>query len=123
MPIRSIEKIKIGNYDYGKFANGYIYSAQINQGYSENTNKLTIDIVYQQGTNIVLPEKNLTTSYRVQFGDLIFPQMYFISHSKSVAVNEETITCSFVDSSILLDKYFVGLTNRHYKVNESKRRH
>ena len=119
MPIRSIEKIRIGNYPDGKFANGYIYSAQISQGYSENSNKLTIDIVYQQGTNIVLPEKNLTTSYRVQFGDLIFPQMYFISHSKSVAVNEETITCSFVDSSILLDKYFVGLTNRHYKVNES----
>jgi hypothetical protein len=119
MPIRSIEKIKIGNYDYGKFANGYIYSAQINQGYSENTNKLTIDIVYQQGANIVLPEKNLTTSYRVEFGDIIFPQMYFISYSKNVAVNEETITCTFVDGSILLDRYYVGLTNRHYKVNES----
>lgn len=118
MPIKSIEKIRIGNYPEGKFANGYIYSAQINQGYSENTNKLTIDIVYQQGENIVLPEKNLTTSYRIEFGDLIFPQMYFISHTKNVGVNEEIISCTFVDGSILLDRYYVGLTNRHYRINE-----
>jgi hypothetical protein len=118
MPIKSIEKIRIGNYPEGKFANGYIYSAQINQGYSENTNKLTIDIVYQQGETIVLPEKNLTTSYRVEFGDLIFPQMYFISHTKNVGVNEEIISCTFVDGSILLDRYYVGLTNRHYRINE-----
>ena len=119
MPIRSIEKIRIGNYPDGKFANGYIYSAQISQGYSESSNKLTIDIVYEQGTNIILPDKNLTTSYRIQFGDLIFPEMYFISHTKSVAVNEEIITCTFSDGSILLDRYFVGLTNRHYKINET----
>jgi hypothetical protein len=119
MPIRSIEKIKIGNYPDGKFANGYIYSAQISQGYSENSNKLTIDIVYEQGATIVLPDKNLTTSYRVQFGDIVFPQMYFIAHTKSVAVNEETITCTFSDNSILLDRYFVGLTNRHYQVTEN----
>jgi len=119
MPIRSIEKIKIGNYPDGKFANGYIYSAQISQGYSENSNKLTIDIVYEQGANIVLPDKNLTTSYRVQFGDIVFPQMYFIAHSKSVAVNEETITCTFSDNSIILDRYFVGLTNRHYRIGEN----
>jgi len=118
MPIKSIEKIKIGNYPYGKFANGYIYSAQIDQGYSENANKLTIDIVYENNAVINLPQKNLTTSYRVEFGDIVFPQMYFIGHSKSVGVNEETITCTFVDGSILLDRYFVGLTNRHYKINE-----
>ena len=117
MPIRSIEKIRIGNYPDGKFANGYIYSAQITQGYSESSNKLTIDIVYEQGANIILPDKNLTTSYIIQFGDLIFPEMYFISHTKSVAVNEEIITCTFSDGSILLDRYFVGLTNRHYKIN------
>jgi len=119
MPIRSIEKIRIGNYPDGKFADGYIYSAQISQGYTESSNKLTIDIVYEQGTNIILPDKNLTTSYRIQFGDLIFPEMYFISHTKSVAVNEEIITCTFSDGSILLDRYFVGLTNRHYKINET----
>jgi hypothetical protein len=120
MPIRSIEKIKIGNYPFGKFANGFIYSAQIEQGYSENTNKLTIDVVYENNAVINLPEKNLTTSYRVEFGDLIIPQVYFISHTKSVGVNEQTVTCTFVDGSVLLDRYYVGLTNRHCRVREGQ---
>jgi hypothetical protein len=122
MPIRSIDKIKIGNYADGQFAGGYIYSAQITQGYAENANKLTIDLVYSNNSTINLPEKNLVNSYRVQFGDIVFPQMYFYAHSKSVGVNEQIITCSFVDGSFLLDKYFVGLTNRHYKVSESSQR-
>ena len=57
MPVKSIEKIKIGNYPYGQFAGGYIYSAQFSQGYSENANKLTIDIVYDKDSDIVLPQK------------------------------------------------------------------
>lgn len=118
MPIRSIEKIKIGNYPEGKFGNGYIYSAQITQGYSEEANRLTIDIINDKNNSIVLPEKNLTTSYRVQFGDLIFPKLYFISYKREVSTDQEVITCTFVDDSILLDKYYVGLTNRHYRINE-----
>lgn len=119
MSIKSIEKIKIGNYPFGEFAGGYIYSAEINQGYAENSNNLAIDLV--RGTNkaITLPEKNLTTSYRVQFGDLVFPVNYFIKHTKNIGVNEEVVTCTFVDNSIILDKYFVGLSNRHFRVNES----
>lgn len=119
MPIRSIEKIKIGNYPYGRFGNGYIYSAEINQGYAENSNSLTVDIVYEQNQSIVLPEKNLTTSYRIEFGSLVFPVNYFIKHTKNVAVNEEVITCTFIDNSVILDRYFVGLSNRHYRVSES----
>jgi hypothetical protein len=119
MAIKSIEKIKIGNYPYGKFADGYIYSAEINQGYAENSNNLTIDLIREPNKTIILPEKNLTTSYRIQFGDLIFPVNYFIKHTKNIGVNEEVITCTFVDNSIILDKYFVGLSNRHYRVNES----
>lgn len=119
MPIKSIEKIKIGNYPYGKFGDGYIYSAEINQGYAENSNSLTIDIVYEQNQPIVLPQKNLTTSYRIEFGSLVFPVNYFIKHTKNVAVNEEIITCTFIDNSIILDRYFVGLSNRHYRISES----
>jgi hypothetical protein len=118
MPVKSIEKIKIGNYPYGQFAGGYIYSAQFSQGYSENANKLTIDIVYDKDSDIVLPQKNLITSYRIEFGDLIFPQTYFISHAKNISVNEKTVSCTFTDNSILLDRYYVGLTNRHYRVIE-----
>lgn len=118
MPVKSIEKIKIGNYPYGQFAGGYIYSAQFSQGYSENANKLTIDIVYDKDSDIILPEKNLITSYRIEFGDLIFPQTYFISHAKNISVNEKTVSCTFTDNSILLDRYYVGLTNRHYRVIE-----
>lgn len=118
MPIRSIEKIKIGNYPEGKFGEGYIYSAQVTQGYAEEANKLTIDIVTNKGDNLILPSKNLTTSYRVQFGDIILPKLYFISHTKEISVDQEITTCVFVDDSILLDRYYVGLTNRHYKVAE-----
>jgi hypothetical protein len=118
MPIRSIENVRVGNYPYGQFANGYIYSITSNKGYAENANNINIDIVYQKGTPIELPTKSLTTSYRIQIGSMVFPTNYFIKHSKSIAVNEETISCTFVDNSIILDKYFVGLTNRHFKVKK-----
>lgn len=118
MPIRSISAIKVGNYPAGQFAGGYIYSLQFAQGYAESVNELTIDIVYDKDTNISLPSKNLTNPYRIQIGDLIIPSMFFIEHSKDVTPSENILRCKFVDSSFILDKYYVGLTNRHYKIRE-----
>ena len=119
MPIRSIPKITIGNYQPGQFAGGYIYSLQLTQGYAESVNQIKIDIIYDKNTKIDLPEKNLTTSYRLKIGDITIPSVFFIEHSKTISATENTISCTFVDGSFILDKYYVGLTNRHYVVQES----
>jgi hypothetical protein len=119
MPIRSIPKITIGNYQPGQFAGGYIYSLQLNQGYAESVNQIKIDIIYDKNTKINLPEKNLTTSYRLKIGDITIPSVFFIEHSKTISATENTISCTFVDGSFILDRYYVGLTNRHYVVQEN----
>jgi len=116
MPVRNIEKIKVGDYPEGQFAGGYIYSLQISQGYAENVNELTLDIVYDTNTPINLPAKNLTNSYRIKIGDLIIPSMYFMEHSKEISATENILRCKFIDNSFLLDKYYVGLSNRHHEV-------
>lgn len=116
MALKSIEKIKVGSYPEGQFAGGYIYSINIQQGYSENMNKLTIDVVFdttpaQMESN--LPSKNVKSSYLIKIGDLTLPKMYFIEHSLSISNNQKILTCVFVDGSVHLDRYYVGLRGRH----------
>jgi hypothetical protein len=120
MPVKSINKIKIGNYPQGQFAGGYIYSFQVNQGFAESVNELKIDIVYDKNFDIKLPEKSLTNSYRIEIGDIIIPYAFLIKHSKSISATENIISCTFIDSSFILDRYYIGLTNRHGKVDRVK---
>jgi hypothetical protein len=118
MPIRSIPRIKIGNYPYGQFAGGYIYSLQFTQGYAESVNQIKIDIIYDKNTKINLPDKNVINSYRLEIGDIVMPSIFFTEHSKTISATETIVSCTFIDSSYILDKYYVGLTNRHYVVQE-----
>ena len=116
MPVKSINKIKIGNYPQGQFAGGYIYSFQVSQGFAESVNELKIDIVYDKNFPINMPEKNLTNSYRIEIGDIIIPYAYLIKFSKSISATENIISCTFIDNSFILDRYYIGLTNRHKAV-------
>jgi len=121
MPVKSINKIKIGNYPQGQFAGGYIYSFQISQGFAENINEIKIDIVYDKNFVIKLPTKSLTSSYRIEIGDIVIPYAYLIKHSKNISATENIISCTFIDNSFILDRYYIGLTNRHGAVEREKK--
>jgi hypothetical protein len=114
MAIKSIDTIQIGGYPAGQFAGGYIYSMNMTQGYSEEINKLTMDVVFESSTiDPSLPIKNLNNSFTIKIGSLYLPSMHFISHTISRSVGQTTLSCTFADNSINLDRYYIGLYMRH----------
>ena len=114
MATKSIDTIQIGGYPAGQFAGGYIYSMNMTQGYAEEINKLTIEVVFESA-NVTpsLPTKSLTSSFTIRIGSLYLPVMHFISHSISKSVGQTTLSCTFADDSVKLDRYYVGLYLRH----------
>jgi hypothetical protein len=116
MATKSIDTIQIGGYPAGQFAGGYIYSMNMTQGYAEEINKLTIDVVYEDSSvNPSFPTKDLVSSFSISVGRLNFPKMHFLSSSVSKSLGQTTASCTFADDSVKLDRYYVGLYNRHGK--------
>jgi hypothetical protein len=116
MPIKNLPKIKIGNYPYGQFAGGYIYSLQLNQGYTESRNEIKIDVLYDKDIRLAeleFPKKSLINKYKITIGNLEIPAVYFIEHSISISPTENIASFTFTDESYFLDTYYVGLVNRH----------
>ena len=119
MAVKFIDSIQIGGNPRGQFAGGYIYSMNMTQGYAEEINKLTIDVVYENpSVNPSFPTKDLVSSVSMTIGQLHFPKMHFMSSSVSKSLGQTTATCTFVDDSVKLDRYYVGLYLRHGKVSQ-----
>lgn len=115
MATKSIDTIQIGSYPVGQFAGGYIYSMNLDQGYAEEVNKLSVDIVFDNSYDIEsnLPSKNFSNPFVIKVGSLYLPEMYFFSHVLNVNVGQKTLSITFIDNSIKLDRYYVGLKGRH----------
>ena len=119
MAVKFIDSIQIGGNPRGQFAGGYIYSMNMTQGYAEEINKLTIDVVYENpSVTPSFPKKDLVSSVSMTIGQLYFPKMHFMSSSVSKSLGQTTATCTFVDDSVKLDRYYVGLYLRHGKVSQ-----
>ena len=115
MPKKSIEEIRI-NGSKGQFGGGFIYSANYTQNYSQSPSQLTIEVVnegFEKGMTIVQP--NLNASHLIQFGNFS-TRMHLLSSKENVSPGSKTATYTFIDTSIKLDRVFVGLINRHCKV-------
>lgn len=115
MAKKFIDSIQVGGYPAGQFAGGYIYSMNMEQGYAEQVNKLTLEIVFDgnQNSEPALPTKNFQNAFSISIGSLNLPQMYFLSHSFSASAGQRTLSVTFVDNSVKLDRYYVGLKKRH----------
>lgn len=118
MAIKFVDSISIGGASAGQYAGGYIYSMNVTQGYSEEVNKLTIDVIYENpSTTPSHPSKKINDKggTSISVGNMGFPNMHLISSSVSKSLGQTTASFTFVDGSVVLDRYYVGLYNRHGK--------
>jgi hypothetical protein len=58
--------------------------------------------------------------YEVSIAGTILPQLFLQKIEKNTAVSQKTLTLTFVDASILLDKIYVGLINQHASNNDAE---
>jgi hypothetical protein len=102
MAIKNVPKI-VGP-DYG----GVIYGLNLSIGYSTEPSKLTIDIVNQNGV-YSLPALN--SSEQIKFSNFTFNGIVW-SYNIKESAGEKILQVTFVDNSIILDRYYVLLWKR-----------
>lgn len=107
-----IEGINIGQGPGNAFGGG-IYAASCDIGFSNGPTKITLNVVSEGGIyQSVYP--NVTSSpYNINLNGKIFSGMYLYSYEKTKSAGSSLLSLNFVDSSIILDKIYIGLLNRH----------
>jgi len=109
---QTISAINIGQ-GPGKAFGGGIYNASVNIGFSNNPTKISLGVVSEDGQfNPVSPQVN-ASPYEIDINGKTFSGMYLFSYEKTKASDSSLMTLNFADSSIVLDKIYVGLLNRH----------
>ena len=118
MPFKTIPNITINGSN--RFANGYIYGANFNIGYSENPTQVSFNLVPAEGsTSFSIPTPNLTSDYTLDLGGIRFTKAKLIEATESTSVGQKILTVNFIDGSYILDKIYVGLINRHRQAKGS----
>lgn len=118
MPFQTIPNISINGSN--RFANGFIYGASVNMGYSENPTQVSFNLVPAENvTNFNTPTPNLTSDYTLNLGGIIFTKAKLIEVTESTSVGQKVLTVNFIDGSYILDKIYVGLVNRHRNSNNN----
>jgi hypothetical protein len=56
--------------------------------------------------------------YQLTVAGITLPQLFLQKIEKNTTVTQRTLTLTFIDSSILLDKVYVGLVNQHASNND-----
>jgi hypothetical protein len=130
MAFKKIDKIQLSGGEAGKAFGGYIYAMTVQMGYTSGPTKITLNIVnntgsYQprdaEGTDKGSFNDVLNTSdiWSLKVGDLDAFKLHLISYNIKTSVGQRILSLQFVDTSVILDKIFVGLINRHVKVADS----
>jgi len=125
MAFRKIEEIILQGNPSGKAFGGYIYSMNVQMGYTNGPTRITLNVVNDKGVYTATDKTGNTPAggfnsllgtsdpYKLKIGDLDEMFLYLISYEIRTAVGQRVLTLQFVDTSVLLDKVFVGLINRH----------
>jgi len=120
-------------YPKNTFAGMKVYGVSLSHTPGEIT-KLIVRCVEDAGTLSGTPRpkvsfptaiNSLTTNvcdriYQVSIAGTLIPHLYLQKIEKNVAVSQRTLTLTFVDGSILLDKVYVGLINQHASNNDAE---
>ncbi len=106
-----IQGVNIGQGAGNAFGGG-IYAASCQIGFSNAPTRISINVASESGLYQSV-QPNVTTPYTIDLNGKIFSGMYLVSYKKNKAPGSALMTLSFVDSSITLDKVFVGLLHRH----------
>jgi hypothetical protein len=128
MKFLKIEEIRWESNEGGEAFGGYIYSMSIQMGYSEGPTRVTLNIVNETG-NYEIKDKDGTKSTwaeqlstsetkKLTLGNLSPMHLHLVSYEIRTTVGQRILTLQLVDTSVLLDKVFVGLINRHVQANE-----
>lgn len=117
MPFKTIPNVTINGRN--DFANGYIYGCNFEMGFSENPTKVIFNLVPKDGaTNFSLPAVNLTSEYTLSIGGITFNKAVLIEVAEAISVGQKILNLTFMDGSYILDKVYVGLTNRHKRITQ-----
>jgi hypothetical protein len=122
MAIRYIESVSIdglGNAPERKLFNGYIYdlSYQISLGGDMSTVNATL--VSEDGTYSITPEDpSWDRVYPIKIGTKIKFNGYLVGYAKEVQPDAKFLRLEFVDTSSKMDKFWVGLKNKHGEVSK-----
>lgn len=98
---------------------GTIYSASVQIDYNAPTS-INLDLVSKNGkftSSEKLKEKlNVTQNggYDIEIGNVSFYNFFLKGYSIEKRADSRVLRLEFVDESILLDKIFVGLLNKHF---------
>ena len=113
MAFKLIEDIKVNNRP-GRIFNKYIYSCNINIGFSENPSTIVINGITEESFDISsLPSLALDRNFTIQIGPKTYRQMSLFSAEESYEAGKNITTYTFIDPSFILDKIYVGLLDRH----------
>lgn len=129
-----IPQIKIGkNGSPGKAFGGLIYSSNLHVGVNGEPTRLTLNIVPDDSPPIGSEERTIPKDFSITprilkevnrqsifIGDDIeMKNMIPVSYSKTKDIGDKILSVVYTDGSILFDKVFVGLINRHYQAKTS----
>ena len=121
MALELLQGVQVAGNAPGRFLGGYIYGATANINYSTAPTTVDLNIIGDKTLAFfggITPNPEVQNQvYNIKLGNQFFRNMFMISAEMQGSSNEKTVTCKFVDSSIFLDKFFVGLINRHENGN------
>lgn len=108
---QAISSINIGQGPGSAFGGG-IYAASCQIGFSNGPTKIVLNVASENGQYQSV-QPSVTTPYNIDLNGKIFSGMYLVSYQKDKSAGSSLMSLNFVDSSLVLDKIFVGLFHRH----------
>ncbi len=129
----SVPSIKIGLNRPGFAFGGVIYSATAAVGYSGSPTELSVNVALDtkvgqtfvganaKSFNVTKEHLDLTSPIDIKFsGSSFFKNMFLTSYEISTDVEDKTLSLTYSDGSVLLDRIFVGLIHEHFEINPRK---
>jgi len=129
-----IPQIKIGeNGSPGKAFGGLIYSSSLQIGVNGEPTRLTLNIVPDDSESVGGDERTVPRDFSITSralkevnrqsifigDDIEMKNMIPVSYSKTKDIGDKVLSVVYTDGSVLFDKVFVGLINRHYQAKTS----
>jgi len=112
MPFQLLSGVSLNNGPWGSAFGGGIYAANCEIGFSRGPTKISINIVNEGGNFKQIAPNVVSSPYDINFNGHIFSGMHLYSYEKQKSAGQSTMTANFIDSSLVLDKIYVGLLNR-----------
>lgn len=119
MAYKTIEQIKVGGNAQGKAFGGFIYAANMSVGYSSSVSQLILNVI-STDNNYTIRDSDLAVNVAptlIKVGDLSVNMFLYAYTKNRTPDGGTTLTVTYVDQSINLDRVFIGIANEHTRKN------